>query len=175
MFNVRWLPGLWLRTSIFFFCYFRSVSHRCSRACQACVIGSRRKSSAGEEAAQTTWCLTGKKKFFFFLLPLLLISAAHKKKEKRGKIQRRSCRTMPKETLIVEKGGTVTQSRISESSASGQKKLRPAGLGSDLVMHGTLSAARPTTSRLSSCTRKPYLGTGATVRLQPLHVVFLDR
>lgn len=63
--NVRLLPGLRLQPSIFF-PLFLLVSHRCSRACQACVIGSRRESSAGEEAGQTVWRLAGKENIWFF-------------------------------------------------------------------------------------------------------------
>lgn len=74
--NVRLLPGLRLQPSIFF-PLFLLVSHRCSRACQACVIGSRRESSAGEEAGQTVWRLAGKENVGFFVL-LLLIRRTHK-------------------------------------------------------------------------------------------------
>lgn len=164
--TVRRLPGLRLQTSLFF-PLFLLVSHRCSRACQACVIGSRRKSSAEEETSQTAQCLAGKENIDIFFVPLLLIRRACTKKEK-GKIQRRSCRTMPRETLIVEKGETVAESRISETSASRQKNLRPAGLSPDLVMHGTLSAARLMTSCLSSYAHKPYLEKCC----YPPHIVF---
>lgn len=72
---VRCSPGLRLQASVFSPSILL-VSHRCSRACQACVIGSRRESSAAEEVGQTVWRLAGKEIYIVFV-PLLLIRRSH--------------------------------------------------------------------------------------------------